>query len=268
MGMLSNGSMNLPLGYLPDNVFFDRISTRPASVDALLKFMDFPGMPGSVSGLSVEEKLEKAQSQALHLKNQLPEYKHLSVEDILMCECYQAFTNGDFKIPGDHFEIVFGPTDEHETTRPVARYFHGQGYTVFAEVPIGKSRADLIAYKREDKSFLVAVELKTKVAQLKKCFAQLMDYGTVADEVYLATTPGCVIKYLTADIDEINPHALEEELHKCGAGLLILDGGADRCSMVVEAPASRGLRSKTRDWLDQRCEAIISEEVPIFPWSD
>ncbi len=266
--MSCNTSTTLPLGYLPLSVFLERMVKRPASVDALLKVMDFPGMPGSVSGLSVEEKLGKARSQALHLKNELLEYKCLSVEDILMCECYQAFTNSEFKVPGDHFAMVFGPVEESETAKPVARYFYGQGYTIFTEVPIGKSRADLVAYNREGEPQLIAVELKTKVVQLKKCFAQLMDYETGADQVYLATTPGCVIKYLTADVDEVNPHALEEELRRCGAGLLILDGATGGCSIAVQAPASPGLRSKTREWLAQRCEEIMSEEIPMFPWSD
>ncbi|MDE3243393.1 MAG: hypothetical protein KGO52_11815, partial [Nitrospirota bacterium] len=191
-----------------------------------------------------------------------------SVEDILLRECYAAFTESEYKIPGEHFYLIFGPDEEYETTKPVARFFYKQGYTIFTEVPIGKSRADLVAYNRGGEPQLIAVELKTKVVQLKKCFAQLMDYQTGADAVYLATTPGCVIKYLAADRDEINPQALEEELHKCGAGLIILDGATGGCDVVVQAPASSGPRSKTREWLTQRCEEIMSDEVPLFPWTD
>lgn len=255
------------LGYLPRDVFFDRLSKRPASVDALLTVMDYPGMPGSVRSLSVEEKLAKAVSQARHLQNELPEYKHLSIDDVLICECYIAFTDDRYKIPGEHFDLIFGPVEEQEMTEPVARFFYKQGYTIFTEVPIGKSRADIVAYNRTGEPRLIAVELKVKVVQLKKCFAQLMDYQKGADTVYLATTPGCVVKYLSADVDEINPRALEEELSRCGAGLVILDGSTGGCQVIMPPPKGEP-RPETRDWLARRCDEIVSEAVPMIPWRD
>ena len=136
---------NLPLGYLPFDVVWERLTTRPASVDALLKCMQFPGAPGSVKDLSADEKLEKARVQAAHLKHTLSAYKNLSIEDILICECYVAFTKEEFKIPGKQFDLVFGPTEEADITESVAKVFHDQGYKILLEVPIGKSRADIIA---------------------------------------------------------------------------------------------------------------------------
>lgn len=258
----------LPLGYVPYDAFIGRLGKRPPSVDALLAHMDYPGVPGSVRNLNTDEKLAKALSQAAHLKNELPEYKALSPEDILVWECYETFTTGRYRIPAEHFELLFGPDEEHEITKPFARALYRLGYSIFLEVPIGKSRADIVAYKTEGECRILALELKTKVVQLKKCFAQLMDYQTGVDEVYLGTTPGAIIKYLTADVDEVDPRMLEQELRKCGAGLMVFDFATGECKTVMKPPGLGRPRKDTRDWLLQRCEEILKQEVPMFGWTE
>lgn len=253
-----------PLGYLAREQLLERLARRPASVEALLTHMQYPGSPGSIRFLSMDEKLAKLLLQAAHLKKELPEYRRLSTDDILVCECYDAITDDKNRVPIEHCVTLFGPVDEDEISLPFGRFFYKQGYSIFIEVPIGKSRADLVAYKPDR---LIAVELKTRTDQLKKCFAQLMDYQTGADQVYLGTVPGTIVDYLRADIDEINPRMLEEELSKFGAGLIVFDHDTDQCEIVMEPGAGRP-RKDTRDWLMRQCEDILKQVVPMFQWTD
>jgi len=95
-----------------------------------------------------------------------------------------------------------------------------------------------------------------------------MDYQTGVDAVYLATTPGCAVKYLSANIDVINARALEDELRRIGAGLIVLDDEGEVCRVIMPPSASAQPRPETRDFLIRRAEEILAVAVPMIRWSD
>ena len=256
---------DLPLGYLPLAVVFERLKGSKTAVDALLKGMAPPGTYAGLKKLTDEQKLAKARELAADLKDLEPKkYKLLTPDSILICQCYRALA--DKKPAKKVFDAIFGPDDEVEIKEPVARFCYRQGLTIFVEVPIGKSKADIIGYRRTGKVRLIAVELKTRTEELKKCFAQLMDYQSGVDRAFLATTPGAIVKYLCADKEEIDPRALDEELRKCGAGLIVVDHRADVCTVVKQPPVGQPSQ-ETRESLIRGCDKILEQWVPIAPWS-
>lgn len=192
-----------------------------------MKRLKVPGTEASLKRLSVDEKSKAIIHQLEHLASSANclWYKQ-EASTILVAHLRES-------LPATLRTEVFGGVDrEADLLDPVVKHFVKKGFEVFAEVPMGRNRADVAAIKP---GFLwgktvVAVELKNQLEQLKRATDQLTTFSDYAHETYLACTPLLAHDYLrwhakSAGATKWDSNCLARKLSKIGAGLLLVDDG-------------------------------------------
>jgi hypothetical protein len=131
---------------------------------------------------------------------------------------------------------------EAELLRPVATWFKSKGFDVYAEVPAGRHRIDLVAinpggiFKRPQ---LIAVELKNSLSQMKRGLDQMTTFGQYATEVYLACTPAMAAEYLDTHarvpgVKHWDATVLQDKLEAFGFGLLLVSVNFDNIEEAIK----------------------------------
>ncbi|MFO0748462.1 MAG: hypothetical protein U1F43_22780 [Myxococcota bacterium] len=122
---------------------------------------------------------------------------------------------------------------ESELLRPVAEWLRTFKLSVYAEVPAGTKRVDVLGHRRPGGLFsraeeFYAVELENDTDQLKRGLDQMTTFADYCNEVYLACTPWLAAEYLDAHSQANNVRRwdgdlLTNKLARFGFGLLLVD---------------------------------------------
>lgn len=202
------------IGYLDERIVTSRLLESEKNIDKLLEVMQYPAQ---IKNLSKNEKIDALKKHAQYCKERDPRLRYLTVKDVVVLNAWDR----ESKISDTEIKRVLGDVQkEIKLKLPVARYFSKQGYDIFEEVPIGKSRADLLAFRSSE---TVAIEVKSKMEALKIALEQLPDYRMGVNKCYLGTTSACIIEYITKFDDPINSEILEGKLRSIGVGFIIID---------------------------------------------
>lgn len=121
---------------------------------------------------------------------------------------------------------------EADLLKPVSKYFKDEGFEVFAEVPMGRARIDVLARKKGgwfSAQRLVGVELKNDLAQLKRGLDQMTTFADYTHQIYLACTPALAAEYVASHVhgravQVWDAEVLNEKLKRAGIGLLLVRG--------------------------------------------
>jgi len=201
------------------------------NVNRILKKMKFQQ---DTRGMTVQECLQQLLKLIAAKKKEFDKLDAFSTEQLVGL---WALFNSSF--PLRTINYIFGHADEEwKIKKPVEDYFKTQGFDVFSEIPIGRSRADLVLRKQNVfGTSLVAIELKTHSNEMKRALDQLTDYSKVVDRVYLATTSVCILKYQEGSGEKITDIRLLEKLESIGSGLILVDlsSSGKECSIQLES---------------------------------
>src|SRR5262249_32515176 len=114
---------------------------------------------------------------------------------------------------------------------PVSEWLRSDGYDVYAEIPLGLKRVDVLGHKKSllFGNNLVAVELKNEIAQFERAVDQMTTFSQYTHFTYLACTPAMIAQYLERHADgrgvkHWDPQVFKAKLESFGFGLLLVEG--------------------------------------------
>jgi len=222
-------------------------------LDAVFKHLKVPHGGASLSKLDVPAKQAAIVKHAKHLSEMTTSRWHRTdVTEIV------AASIAESKLAAQHKATVFpSARREAELTGPVVNWLRTKCDSVYEEVPMGTSRADVVGYRPPFSIFgapltvptVVTVELKNQLGQLTRGLDQMTTYRDYSTSVYLACTPRLAVDYLkkhanSPGIRRWEPDALEHKLKSFGFGLLLIEGEE---VTEVRPPKSRVVDSERFD---------------------
>lgn len=217
---------------------------RPDPRCTLIEELEVPGKPAHLRRLRPAEKLEAIEAQAAHLQKMSTSlWRGVDMPEILAGSIWRSsLTNRDVNA------MFSAAKKEADLALPVANWLRNQGLKVYAEVPMGTKRPDLIGFKEGgwlSSTRLVSVELKNECGQLKRGLDQMTTFGEYSRHVYLACTPAMAAEYLNAhassrSVRHWDPEVLNNKLREFGFGLLlVMSGSGGPFAIEVLGPRER-----------------------------
>lgn len=202
---------------------------EPKVLDALVGELGVPGKAKVLKNLSIEEKLDALARQAAVLtESPTSEWHGCEIDELLAASIYRAGRLSD------RFALsIFNDTKkESDLAAPVAAWLLTQGSDVYAEVPMGTKRVDLLGVRPGGlfrSEAIVSVELKNEYSQLKRGLDQMATFLEYSHRVYLACTPSLAAQYLNEHasakgVRHWDAKLLERRLQEFGFGLLLVEG--------------------------------------------
>jgi hypothetical protein len=204
-----------------------RALDNPKVVDALLLRCGAVGRPEVLKKMDVEDKLDTI-STALTAQKRMKGMFH-GVDELEQL----AFHMFGLDIPVTVKNAIWPKVkQEADLLKPVSKYFEGDGFEVYKEIPMGKARVDLLARKKAgwfSAERLIGVELKNDLVQLKRGLDQMTTFADYTHQIYLACTPALAVEYLNSHVTgrgvkTWDGDVLDEKLKRAGIGLLLVRG--------------------------------------------
>ena len=224
----------MKLGYLEADEILTRVSKGKRGPKNLRTLLSFLKWPGEIESLTVEESIEMLLRQAKYVKEQRRDLAKLNHQEVTALSILES------DLPLQVKQEVFGDAASEEHLKaPVAKFLGEKGFAAYEEVKIGKSKADLVGWRKawSIQNKLWAIELKVNPDEMKRSLDQITDYGKAADETFLGATPFAIIRYLRKyGRSWYSNELLEEKLEKVGAGLIVVDmgRGENQCWVEIE----------------------------------
>lgn len=195
-------------------------------LDAFIKLLEVPGKLAHLRRLSLKEKQAVVEQQVAHLATiRASQWNGIEAAEIVAAHMMRV-------VDRKGVPIAFGAVKkEADLLRPVVDWLANQdGFTVFKEIPMGRSKVDVFGYRtggffRSDVA--IAAELKNDIEQLKRGLDQMTTFCEYAHRVYMACTPLMAAEYLKKHVEartvvHWDPDLLNNKLRKVGLGLLIV----------------------------------------------
>jgi hypothetical protein len=246
-GCRTSGAMNILddkfYCYLPGS-YLKAILTDAGVLDWLMESVGVQGKPAQLKRLPYDEKMAAIEHQITHMrKTKTSLWFGVDAAEIVAATIFRDL---DSKAVAKAFCAV---RQEKLLAKPVAAWLRQEKKVdVFAEVPMGTKRIDVMGHRKDGivfkSDFVVAVELKNELEQFKRGLDQMTTFSSYANEVYLACTPYLAAEYLSKHADARNVHhwdagALNSKLEQLGFGLLLVQGVKDITVAEVLPPRGR-----------------------------
>lgn len=206
-------------------------------LDALIDQLNLPGKKSTLADLTPDQKLREIEIGIEQLgRSGSAILRNLSPQEALAVLIWRAHRLSEKR----KLSIFSGVRTEACLLKPVSRWLRDKGMGVFAEVPLGRPRIDVLGYKEGgfwSGDQFVGVELKNEDKQFARGLDQMTSFAEYAHEVYMACTPAFAIEYLDRHAEahgvrRWDSELLERKLKNAGLGLLIVDG--DDVSEILE----------------------------------
>jgi len=203
-----------------------------ACLDTLMAALGVTGKPAQNRKMPPKEKWQAIEHQIAHLqKTPTGPWYQIDASEIVAATL--------FRVLGSKAAKLFGAARSEEALRqPIVSWLKREKkLNVYDEVSTARNRADVMGYGKDGlffkSDFVVAVELKNDLRELKRAADQLLTYSEYAHEVYLACTPymaaECLHEHASAPtVRNWDPEWLNNRLRKIGAGLLLVNMGNGR----------------------------------------
>jgi hypothetical protein len=197
-------------------------------LDALILDLQVPGKPAQLKRLTLEEKVKAVQRE---INNRIEHPTSLFYQchplEVLSATIYSS------EVPKT-IKAVLWPAvkKEADLLAPVARYYGESKFEVYAEVPMGRNRIDLLAFRESGwfrSARLDGIELKNEVGQLKRGLDQMATFAAYTMRVFLACTPAMAAEYLiqhakASNVKRWDSKLLHAKLERAGFGLMLVEG--------------------------------------------
>ena len=187
------------------------------------------GKPAQLRRLSMEDKMEAIEQEVLHKSRQRTSIWHKCHPlEILAGELWRSSASKTLKAA-----IWSSLRKEADLLAPIAEHFAEDSCKVFAEVPMGRKRIDVLAYREAGwfrSQRVDGVELKNQLTQLQRGLDQMTTFAAYTQRIYLACTPALGAQFLDAhakarNVKRWDPTILHEKLERAGIGLLLVEDG-------------------------------------------
>jgi hypothetical protein len=218
---------------------------NPEFLDAIIEALAVPGKRPQLRRLTLKEKLDLVVQHGEHLRTLSSSlWRGVDLPEMLAGAIWQS------RLSNRAVSAVFSAVrKESELAAPAAAWLKQKNLKVYAEVPTGTKRPDLLGYRAGGfwgTDQIVAVELKNEVAQLKRGLDQMTTFGEYAHQVYLACTPAMAADYLARHanaptVKHWDARLLENKLKEFGIGLLLVS--VNEVAEVI-GPRSRNPRAE------------------------
>lgn len=213
-------------------------------VDAVSRTLAVPIATGRQGTLSDGEAREALRAHVVYLRG-LPTSPWYGVPAAEIAAA--ALFRSDAPVEAKHLSFP-AVACEDDLSATIASYMRSYSLNVYAEVPVGRNRVDLLGRRDLIVTDLVAVELKNTVEDFKRGTDQLTTYACYAHEVWVACTPHTAAAYLNDHsrgdcVHSWDPKWLDRKLDKVGAGLLLVEEGH---VVRVRGPRTNWVTSKSK----------------------
>jgi len=205
-----------------------KAQTDSRVLDALLEVLDTPGKSlAALKKLRPDEKLKLIEQQIDHFRR-MESSRWYGVEPptVFAASIYRSFLPNKVRN-----EFFFGVPKESTLLQPVAQWLRSAGYNVYAEIPLGTKRVDVLGHKKGllFGNKLVAVELKNDLKELGRALDQMTTFQQYAQLTYLACPPALAAEYLEKHADgrgvkHYDSTVFKKKLETFGFGLLLVEG--------------------------------------------
>ncbi|WP_053238471.1 hypothetical protein [Sandaracinus amylolyticus] len=195
-----------------------------ATIDAVMKVLEVPIAKGHRGKLSNDDARTALRAHVEHLRSLKTSPWHgLSSAEIAAAAVVRA------ELPAARDGVFAHLKRESDLLLPIAAYMKQYNLEVYAEVPTGRNRADVLGFK--DGFFgttIVIVELKNALPDFKRGIDQLATYAGYGTEVWTACTPWMAARVLDEHsqgrgVHRWDPTWIQQKLAAVGSGLLLVE---------------------------------------------
>jgi len=211
---------------------------QPKVLDALMVDLGVPGKPAANRRLPAEKKVEAiAKEIAYRCDQPTSMWYEAAPLEVLAGELWMSRLAATPRA-----ELWPKVRKEADLLAPIAADLREQDMEVYAEIPMGRKRIDVLGHRqkgwfRSEKVW--GVELKNELSQLKRGLDQMTTFAQYSTRIYLACTPALGAQFLAAHakargVMRWDPEILSAKLERAGIGLWLVEG--NEVFEVLEAP--------------------------------